>query len=244
MNNTAWTDKHNEFCVKHRLPASARELWQWILETQAGTSAEVEFNLKSFNAWVEKQRGKPHDVKTVKSAAQRLVDCGAFKDLKCDGFKWNWKRWIIMPIEEIVKRIKRRKNSVDTGENPNSDAPNPQSADEEVITTTTFSQGGRDDEDLKQKLDLCHEAGIEYQSKEAGFLRTFSLEQIKKAIAYFLFKRNDIDYPEGWFRKCLEDNYAERYLESLERNQHFGSGLFGFTRPVTSALANVPDVRG
>lgn len=214
--------------MKHRLPASARELWQWILEAQAGSSAEVEFNLKSFNAWVEKQRGKPHDVKTVKSAAKRLVDCGAFKDLKCDGFKWNWKRWIVMPINLIVNPIKRRKSSLGMEEIPDLEVSNPQFADNDALTTTTNL-----DEDLTTKVEACARAGIDYQQKEASFLRSFTLEQVKKAIAYFLFKRKDIDYPEGWFRASLEGNYADQYLVSQERNQYSTSGLFGLIKSVT-----------
>lgn len=228
-----WTPIHDAYCLEHGITPSAKLLWQWLVSRSE--VPEQEPDLAEFNAWVEKHRGKGYHRDTIKKAFKALIDCKAIEVLK--PFTWRIWRIKVRPINLIVNPPRPLKKSHNCDSVRDSDASNPQSADEEVITTTTFSQNNQD-EDFKQKLYLCHEAGIEYQFKEAGFLKTFSLEQIKKAIAYFLFKRNNVDYPEGWFRKCLEDNYAERYLESVEHNQHFGSGLFGFTRPVTSSLAN------
>jgi hypothetical protein len=53
------------------------------------------------------------------------------------------------------------------------------------------------------------------------------LHQVLKAILYFLFNREGVRKPEGWFRVCLEDNWAEKEEERHQlRLQWSTEGLF------------------
>ena len=205
----AWTDEHREFCVKHKFPASVMFLWQWILGTQVGNNPEVEFNLKTFNAWVEQQRGKPLDVKTLKSAARRLLGSEAFKELKCDGFKWNWKRWIMMPLNPPNRPvIRQRKSSAGGGEVDNLPPSNPQSVDEKGIAAAASHQVCVSQSEV---LETCEQAGIPFRPEEAGNLLKNSIEQVQKAIAHFQKRggHDKIENPQGWLIECLRRRWWE-----------------------------------
>ena len=204
----AWTDQHREFCVRHKFPASAIFLWQWILGTQVENNLEVEFNLKTFNVWVEQQRGKPLDVKTVKSAAGRLLGSEAFKELKCDGFKWNWKRWIVMPLTPPSRPIQQGKSSVGGGEVDNLQPSNPHSADEEDIAAAASNQVC---DTQSEVLETCEKAGIPFRPEEAGNLLRNSIEQVQKAIAHFQKRggHDKIANPQGWLIECLRRHWWE-----------------------------------
>jgi hypothetical protein len=76
-----WTRKHSKFSVQNRLTPTARELWQWLLDEMYEGGFEI-IDLRDFNKWVERTRGVPHDPKTVKSAAQKLLDTGVLTHAK------------------------------------------------------------------------------------------------------------------------------------------------------------------
>ena len=80
---------------------------------------------------------------------------------------------------------------------------------------------------MEQKLEACRTAGIYYHAKDAKFLRNFSFHEVLKAIIYFLFNRDTVRKPEGWFRVCLEDNWAAKEDERQQlRDQWSTEGLF------------------
>lgn len=80
---------------------------------------------------------------------------------------------------------------------------------------------------MEQKLEACRTAGIYYHPKDAKFLRNFSLYEVLKAIIFFLFNRDTVRQPEGWFRVCLEDNWAGKEDERQQlRDQWSTEGLF------------------
>lgn len=204
MNN--WTRKHTKFSVENRLTPTARELWQWLLDEMKEGSSEI-IDIRDFNKWVEYTRGFPHDPKTVKSATQQLLDKGVLTNAKSyTAYVW---KWTLQPINVLIPPLFRRpkKKSASQLEIPDLDPSNPQSLKNEDITTTTVLEESQDKE-LEQKLEACRTAGIYYHPSDANFLRNFSLHEILKAIIYFLFNREGVYKPEGWFRVCLEDNWA------------------------------------
>lgn len=203
-----WTRKHNKFCVQNRLTPTARELWQWLLDEMPEGSNEI-IDLKDFNKWVKRTRGFPHDPKTVKSAAQQLREKGVLTDAKSyTAYVWKWR---LQPIRVLIPPPFRhpQKISAFQPQIPNLDPSNSQSVEDEDLTTTTVFKDSQDEE-LEQKLDACRTAGIYYHPKDAKFLRNFSIQEVLKAIVYFLFNREGVRKPEGWFRVCLEDNWAQK----------------------------------
>ena len=214
---TNWTRKHNKFSVQNRLTPTARELWQWLLDEMPEGSREI-IDLRDFNKWVKRTRGFPHDRKTVKSAASQLLDKGVLTNAK-SYTPYVWK-WTLETIRVLIPPPFRppQKRSMFQPQIPNLDPSNAESVKNQVITTTTVldladSQG----EEFEQKLEACQKAGIYYEPKDANFLRNFSLHEVLKAILYFLFNRESVYKPEGWFRVCLEDNWAGK---EDARHQH------------------------
>jgi|GEM_PF-3164381 hypothetical protein len=205
---TIWTKKHTTFSVQNRLTPTARELWQWLLDEMPEGSSEI-IDLRDFNKWVEKTRGTPHDPKTVKSAAKKLIDTGVLIQAKSfTAYVW---RWTLRPINLLVYPISRptKKKSVCEPQIPGLDLSNQESVVDEDITTTTVLEDSEARE-FEQKLEACKKAGIYYEPKDAKFLRDFSLHEVLKAILYFLFNREGVRKPEGWFKVSLEDNWAEK----------------------------------
>lgn len=209
MNN--WTRKHNKFSVQNRLTPTARELWQWLLDEMPEGSKEI-IDLRDFNKWVKRTRGFPHDRKTVKSAAQQLLDKGVLTQAKSyTAYVWKWRLEPIRVLMPPPFRQPQKKSNFQL-EIPNLDASNPQSLKDEYLTTTTDLEDAESGE-FEQKLQACQKAGIYYYPKDAQFLHGFSLQEVLKAIIYFLFNRDGVRHPEGWFKVCLEDNWAGKEEE-------------------------------
>ena len=209
MNN--WTRKHNKFSVQNRLTPTARELWQWLLDEMSEGSSEI-IDLRDFNKWVKRTRGFPHDRKTVKSAAQQLIEKGVLTNAKSyTTYVWKWR---LEPIRVLMPPPFRppQQKSTSQLEIPNLDPSNPQSVKNEDITTTTVLEKSQD-QALEQKLEACRMAGIYYHPKDAKFMCDFSFLKVLKAITYFLLNRETVRTPEGWFRRCLENEWAEQEEE-------------------------------
>ncbi|MBD1803981.1 hypothetical protein H6F98_00620 [Microcoleus sp. FACHB-SPT15] len=235
---TIWTKKHTTFSVQNRLTPTARELWQWLLDEIPEGSSEI-IDLRDFNKWVKKTRGFPHDPKTVKSAAKQLRDAGVLIHPKSyTAYVW---RWTLKSINLLLFPISRptKKKSALAPQIPDLDPSNPESPVDEAITTTTVLEDSETD-DFTQKLDACKKAGIYYEPKDAKFLRSFSLQEVLKAILYFLFNRDGVRKPEGWFKVCLEDNWAAK---EEERHQHrlqwSTQGLFDAIRHCNNMISAI-----
>ena len=235
---TIWTKKHTTFSVQNRLTPTARELWQWLLDEIPEGSSEI-IDLRDFNKWVKKTRGFPHDPKTVKSAAKQLRDAGVLIHPKSyTTYVW---RWTLKSINLLLFPISRptKKKSALAPQIPDLDPSNPESPVDEAITTTTVLEDSETD-DFTQKLDACKKAGIYYEPKDAKFLRSFSLQEVLKAILYFLFNRDGVRKPEGWFKVCLEDNWAAK---EEERHQHrlqwSTQGLFDAIRHCNNMISAI-----
>ena len=238
MNN--WTRKHNKFSVQNRLTPTARELWQWLLDEMSEGSNEI-IDLRDFNKWVKRTRGFPHDRKTVKSAAQQLIEKGVLTNAKSyTPYVWKWR---LEPIRVLIPppfRAPQKKSTIEL-EIPNLDPSNPLSEKDKLITTTTVLEESQDPE-LEQKLEVCRTAGIYYLPKDAKFLRNFSLHEVLKAINYFLFNRESVYKPEGWFRNCLEDNWAEKEEERQQLRLGWSTeGLFNAIRYCNKMRENLTE---
>jgi hypothetical protein len=232
MTPSNWTRKHNKYSVQNRLTPTARELWQWLLDEMPEGSHEI-IDLRDFNKWVKRTRGFPHDPKTVKSAAQQLRDKGVLTNAKSyTAYVW---KWTLQPIRVLIPPpfLSTPKNSVSQPLIPGLDPSIGMSVGNQDITTTTLLEDsesgleGSESREFEQKLEACRTAGIYYHAKDAKFLRNFSLHEVLKAILYFLFNRDGVRKPEGWFRVCLEDNWAEKEEERHQlRVQWSTEGLF------------------
>ena len=68
-----WTKKHDEFCTKCRLRPSTRLLLHWLRpRAKFNEICQIEIDLKRFNSWIAKYRGKPFERKTIREAIAQL----------------------------------------------------------------------------------------------------------------------------------------------------------------------------
>jgi hypothetical protein len=186
---TLWTKKHTTFCVQNRLTPTARELWQWLLDEMPEGSNEI-VDLREYNNWVEDTRGKPHDIKTVKSATEQLLKVGVLihaKSYTRHVWKWTLRSITLLmpptsrpipkkskPLPEIPDSEPERDSSSQTGNN--SSSPNPLLAE------------GKDAEEI---LAECEAAGIPFAKKERLRVLEYPLHQVKLALAYFQYRFPD-----------------------------------------------------
>ena len=243
-----WTKKHTTYSVLHRLTPTARELWQWLLDEMPEGSHEI-IDLRDFNKWVKRTRGFPHDPKTVKSAAQQLREKGVLTNAK--GYTTYVWKWTLQPIRVLVPPPFRRpqKRTISQLEIPDLDPSNAVAVENQAITTTTFldldlqdAQENAQEQEFEQKLEACQKAGIYYLPKDAKFLRNFSLQEVLSSINYFLFNRDGVRKPEGWFRACLEDNWAQKENERHQLRLGWSTeGLFEAIRYCQKMMKNLTE---
>lgn len=231
-----WQSRHLKYAVTKRISGCALFLWQWILETSQKEAGIIEINLKDFNCFVEKRRGRAYDPHTLKLAIAKLIAANVLEDFSLSAFKWFWKRVRIRSIELLVEGVKPPKRKSAKIPTPDTISDLECSNLEAVAgeaNTSSSSDLNPEGEDLEaRKIMLCQSIGANYTKKEARFLSTFSWEQltaaIKCAIAYGLDK---IERPCGWLRWALETNHAQveaerAYYSSSGGNSYTASELF------------------
>ena len=201
-----WTRKHSKFSVQNRLTPTARELWQWLLDEMYEGGYEI-IDLRDFNKWVERTRGVPHDPKTVKSAAQKLLDTGVLTHAKSfTAYVWKWRLELIdVLIPPRFRKPKKKSDSApqipdldpsnaetsETGVNSSSSSiNNAQSPTSQVTNGETNAQGATS-KVADEILAECEAAGIPFVKSERPKVLEFPLHQVKLAIAYFLFRFPD-----------------------------------------------------
>ncbi len=100
-NLNPWTDKHDLFCLENKITPSAQLLWRWLLrEGKLGT--ELEPDLKEFNEWVSKRRGKPYCRPQVKAAFNQLVECRVIVLVKT--FTWHLVRIVTRTLADLFPK--------------------------------------------------------------------------------------------------------------------------------------------
>lgn len=219
-----WTVRHTSLCVKLTLSSSARLLWEWLVNyASENVYQEVEFDLVKFNQWIAKRRKTPYDPRTLKRAAQELVDKEVAIDLAPNRFKWNWRRWKFKDIFQF--QPKKSPDKACPSRSPNADlgASKVQSVAGGDLTTTTIptlkhqmieqiksiAQSDEALTALEENIDACHKAGIAFTPEGAiQVLSWYGIDEVKAAIAYTL-ERAQVN-PAGYLRVVLENEYWRR----------------------------------
>jgi hypothetical protein len=219
---TTFTLKHLRLCVERKIRGCARELWQWVIQRLG--HGEVEFDLKKFNRWIELRRGKPYDPKTLKDAVIKLHESGLIQDmgLEPDGsnrYKWNWRRWLVKPIEVFNKPVPKSPsgNSPKPEQNPEKDPSNPQYKKDSFIQQQQLSL---DPLYPQRILALCKTYGLRFQIDGNAFKEvvTYTENQIGLALEYVrnVGTRKQIETREGYFIEALRGGWGMRESFGVE----------------------------
>jgi len=186
-----WTNKHQQFCIKHQLTGCARELYEYLVQLEGENSA-LEIDLKhEFNPWVAKRRGKPYHRDTLKAAWDKLRNLGLIRVSK----KYSWCVWscLLVSLDQLKPRKKSRKRTQPRGFAPSKDSNLEQS---HLQQQHIFSQ-------------LLDQVKIKLQPKYLKRLFKYSVDEVKKAIALYQHRclTSVINNPAGWLIECLRNAY-------------------------------------
>ena len=242
-----WTKKHDEFCLEQKLRPSTMVLLRWILRRSNNSKvSEIEIDLKVFNAWVAKKRGRGYDRKTLSEAVAQL-------DEKTDGLILvlkNYTPWIkkllVRPLDLVLSQRAAR-----LGKSPKLNRGNP-------MYSEAFKKRNR--EQLLQnisKLDsFLNKFGLRYTPDALHRLWRFSGSKMSNIVASVelmlkthgeLVKRNfngstediqGIESPKGWLHECLK--YGWHFdLESVDLPLFDSiSALTGYVRDTFNSIGN------
>ena len=199
-----WTERHDEFCLENRIKPSAKLLWQWLIR-QSKLSAEIEPDLKDFNAWAAKHRLKPFCRDTLKDALQQLIDLRVVHVVK--RFTWHVVRLVTRSLLDLFPRKKSRQREEICVLPPS----NPQSDD----------RGTKQQQQsfpIQDNVADLRNAGLDFDNNDPEVV-SYPNNEIKLALAMFEIRGGieKIENPEGWIRTCLRERYWEedRNYEAL-----------------------------
>jgi hypothetical protein len=230
-----WTEKHEEFCLENRVTPSAKLLWQWLMR-QGELGNESEPDLKEFNEWVAKHRGKRYSIPTLKGAFEQLANLRIIYVAK--KFTWRIYRLIVRPLEWLFpkKRGKFRATQVKLVTNniinfyveKNFQKPNktfnlqpskPQLSEPGLGS----SSNPQSISSIQENVDTLQSAGIDFDHDDTEVV-TRPHSEIRLALIMFELRGGfeKISNPEGWVRTCLRTRIWEE-----PRNYEYLLSKFG-----------------
>lgn len=207
MPKTNWSEDHDKFCLKNKIPPAAKLLWQWLI--REGIEEEVEPDLSEFNHWVEKHRGKAYAHNYLKQMFNTLVENRVVQVVR--QYSWKIFKLVVRPLEWL-KPPKKQKlhNANSTYKTP---TPNPDNSVDADIQQ----------QHILSNQELMSGVGIHFDTEETEVLNRPQFE-IKAALLLFKLRgaAQKIMNPEGWVRQCLRRRYWEQPTNYASICQHFG----------------------
>jgi hypothetical protein len=205
--NTGWTEDHDKFCLKNKIPPAAKLLWQWLI--REGVEKEVEPDLSEFNDWVKKHRGKSYAHNYLKKMFDVLVENRVIQAIK--QYSWKVFKLIVRPLEWLKPRKKQKLH------NPNSTYKTPNPNPDNSVDADVQQQH------ILSNQELMSQEGIHFDTEEREVLNRPQFE-IKAALLLFKLRgaAEKIMNPEGWVRQCLRRRYWEQPTNYACICQHFG----------------------
>ena len=207
-----WTYKHEEYCLKNRIPRAAQLLWESLLK-QGKVNIETEPDLKDFNVWIKRHRGKSYCRNTLKDAFNKLVECRVINLVK--KYTWNIVKIVTRPLEYLKpKRKLQKRNVFDTLDSSNACKYDGRYSQQQHILITN------------NKL-LFSEYGISFNDTETKILDRPRNEILLSIVCYQIrLKTTEIRNPQGWIRTCLEHRYWDEPSTFNQIMEKYGNTPF------------------
>ena len=196
-----WTKRLEQFALSCKLRQSDERLLRWLLrKAKRDRVDEIEMDLRLFNKFIERDRGRPYDRKTAKTALWRLDELTQGMVLVTKSYTWAIHKVIIRPLEIVLKQ-----NSQTGDCSPRLDRGNPM-----------FSNAHKKKLDKQQqqeisKLDLLlSKVGLKYTHDnllKLWRLAGKSWSEIESAIEHMLRANVEqvegVTKPHGWLVSSL-----------------------------------------
>ncbi len=202
-----WTKSHDEACLSFELTKSAELLYRWInRRTKGNEPEEVEIDLKKFNNWVAKKRGRPYDPKTLKLAIAQLLEKTQGLIVSLRQVSWYYYRLVVKPVTFLAQEKSKKSESSlkDTDGNPAWDGKSP---DEKC-------------QQQQQNIDridkVTREVGLRFDRDALNRIWRLSgkcFDRIMQSIELLLYRNSNrpIVNPHGFLVDCLTYNWQDGF---------------------------------
>ncbi len=202
-----WTKSHDEACLSFGLTKSAELLYRWInRRTKGNEPEEVEIDLKKFNNWVAKKRGRGYDPKTLKLAIAQLLEKTQGLIVLVRQVSWYYYRLVVKPVTFLNKEKSKKSESSpkDTDGNPAWDG---KSSDEKC-------------QQQQQNIDridkVTREVGLRFDRDALNRIWRLSgkcFDRIIQSIELLLYRNSNrpIVNPHGFLVDCLTYNWQDGF---------------------------------
>ena len=209
-----WTKQHDELLNRFQLRPSTGQLWRWInLKIKSDTSTELEIDLKQFNTWIAKHRGKGYDPKTLKEAFNQLLEQtdGLFIELK--KVTWFYFKIIVRPLSFVAE-----KNCGESGKHPKTKDPKARFSGESPDLKLQQQQ-----QNITQVDNLFRKINMRFTQDALNRIWRLAgknLDQIKQAIELLLYRNSTtkIANPHGFIVESLKHGWQEGFNCYYEPN--------------------------
>ncbi|MEL6580037.1 MAG: hypothetical protein AAFQ14_09810 [Cyanobacteria bacterium J06621_12] len=230
-----WTKKHQQFALSCRLRPSTINLMMFIMRRAKPFLAQnLEIDLRLFNNWVKRHRGKGYDRKTLKAALAQLDESSKGLILIEKTYTWAIHRLLIRPLSFVLSQ-----NSPKTAKTPQTPTLNPMFGAEHKKAVDRQQQ-----HNISRLNTLFQKVGIKYD--QHALLRIWrlagkSMDSVSEAIEMLLHRHSTqakaIPNPQGWLIDCLKYGWYKDFDLYYQAELPFfksGEAIANFVRGVTA----------
>lgn len=241
-----WNKRYDQFALSCGLRHSAERLQRWILRrAKQGQVSEIEIDLRVFNQYIARDRGRPYDRKTIKEALRQLDEKTQGLILITKSYTWAIHKVTVRSLVQVLEQ-----NSQIGGKIPKLATGNPMfDGDRKKRARELLLQDISKLDSLFTKLGMKHTPD---SLMRIWRLAGKSLCEVKSAVAYMLKvnaqkcrqqlaegeKPIGLYSAKGWLHDCLKhgrhkvDDYAELPIVEPGANIYtFIDSLMGSSPP-------------
>lgn len=191
-------EEFQRFAYEAKLTPASQNLYLWLVKNHNDDADD----LREFDDFIEKHRGKPYHRETLRRSINQLKEHGLIVVAK--EFRWNILRLALRPL-----KLLNQKKSPKSGQKLTKERSKPRGfgggfIQQQPIKSKKSQQSKESKKDLAKRLEICEAAGLCYVPGQQEWLLAFDLDEIANAVKYLLSQIN-IHNREGFFRKSLEE---------------------------------------
>jgi hypothetical protein len=226
-----WNKKNDQFALVCGLRPSSMLLLRWILRrAKLNQVGEIEIDLRVFNAWVAKNRGRAYDAKTIREAISQLEEKTQGLVLITKSYTPWVKKILVRPLEMVLQNCDQK-----LGKHPKLKTGNAMYSDDHKKRLELQQQ-----QDISKLDRFLNGVGLKFTLDNLHKLWRLagkSFDEIKTAVEYLLHansaQKTPIGSGHGWLVDSLKYGWHKGF------NLNYQVELPRFTS--SSQIANFVD---
>ncbi len=204
-----WNKRYDQFALSCGFRHSSERLLRWILRrAKANQVTEIEIDLRVFNKFIERDRGKPYDRKTIREAIAQLDEKTQGLILITKSYSPWVKKILVRPLEMVLA------NKSQNGDNaPRLNRGNPMFSDEHKKAIALQQQ-----QNISKIDTLFKNVGLIYDHDALNRIWKLPgkcLDNIAQSVELLLHRHSTssekIGNPQGFIIKCLKDGWYKTF---------------------------------